>query len=54
MSILIFALLVLLVLALVIYAIDLVPLGDGRIKGLIKVIAAIIAALVIVQRAGLI
>lgn len=54
MSILLFALLLLVVLALVIYAIDLVPLGDGRIKGLIKVIAVIIAALVIVQRAGLV
>lgn len=54
MSILIFALLVLVVLAMVIYAVDLVPLGDGRLKGLIKVIAVIIAALVIVQRAGIV
>lgn len=53
MSLLIFALIVLLVLALIIWAIDMLPVGDGRVRNLIKVVAVIIAALVILQRSGI-
>lgn len=53
MSLLIFALIVLVVLALIIWAIDMLPLGDARVRNIIKVIAVIIAALVILQRSGI-
>lgn len=54
MSILIFALIVLVVLALAIWAIDELALGTPRIRSLIKVLAIVIAAVVIIQRAGLV
>jgi hypothetical protein len=54
MSILIFALIVLLILAMAIYAVDLAPIGDGRVKGFAKIILVVIAILVIVQRAGIV
>lgn len=53
MSLLIFALIVILVLALALYAIDLIPLGDTRIKRIVQALAVVIAALVILSRAGL-
>jgi hypothetical protein len=53
MSIFVFALILLLVAGLVIYAIDLVPL-DGRLRNLAKVIIIIIAILLLCQRAGLV
>lgn len=52
MSILIFALIALVVLALAIWAIDMLPLGDGRVRSVIKVVAVLIAALAILQRSG--
>jgi len=52
MPLLIFAIIVLLVLALIILAIDMLPVGDGRVRNLIKVVAIVIAALIILQRSG--
>ena len=52
MSLLIFALVIILVLALALYAIDLIPL-DTRLKRIVQAIAVVIAALVILSRAGL-
>jgi hypothetical protein len=54
MSLLIFALVALLVLALVIWAIDMLPVGDARVRNLIKVVAVVIAALAILQRSGIV
>lgn len=48
-----FAILIaLVVLALVIYAIDLIPIGDGRIKRLIQAVVVLLAALWVAQMAG--
>lgn len=54
MSLLIAILIILVVLALLLYAIDLLPFGDATIKLLLKAVAVIIAALLICQKAGLI
>ena len=52
MSLIIPILIGLIVLALIIYAIDLIPLGDGRIKRLIQALAVILFALWVAQKAG--
>ena len=52
MTLLLTFLIALVVLALVIYAIDLIPLGDARIKRLIQAVVVLIAALWVAQRAG--
>lgn len=55
MSLLLFAIFVLIVLALVLYAVNLVPLpGPAVIKQLIQALIVLIAAFVIAQRAGLV
>lgn len=54
MSILLFALLVLIVLALALYAVRLLPGIDPPISLIIQLILVIVAIVVIVQRAGLI
>ncbi len=45
-------LLALVVLALVLYAIDLIPLGDVRIKRLIQAVVVFFAAVWVAQRVG--
>lgn len=52
MVILIFALILILIVGLVIYAIDLVPM-DGRLNMAAKLIIIVIAILLLCQRAGL-
>lgn len=52
MTLLLTFLIVLVVLALVLYAIDLIPLGDVRIKRLIQAVVVLFAALWVAQRAG--
>lgn len=52
MSLLIFALVVLVILALVCWLIQTAPMFDARLKWVIQVIAVIIAILAIAQRAG--
>lgn len=42
----------LIVLVLVVYAIDLIPLGDSRIKRILKALVVLAAALWVAQRAG--
>lgn len=54
MTLFVAIILALIVLALVIYAIDLIPLGDIRIKRLIQAIAVILAAVWVASRAGLV
>jgi hypothetical protein len=53
MSILIFALILILILALSIYAIDLVPM-DPRLRTAAKIILIVIAILLLCQRAGMV
>jgi VIT1/CCC1 family predicted Fe2+/Mn2+ transporter len=53
MELLIFVAVVLVVLALVLYAISLLPAIQPPIKNLLMVVCVLIAALVIVQRSGL-
>jgi hypothetical protein len=53
MSLLIFALILILIVALAVYAIDLVPF-DARLKVVAKVIVLIIAIIVLCQRAGMV
>lgn len=54
MSILLFILVVLIILALALYAVQLVPLpGPGFIKQLIMVIFVVVAIFLIAQRAGI-
>ena len=53
MSILLFALLVILVLALALYAVRLIPGIDPPISLIIQLVLVILAIVVIVQRAGL-
>lgn len=52
MSLLIFALVVLVILAMVCWLIQTAPMLDGRLKWVIQAIAVIIAILAIAQRAG--
>lgn len=52
MTLIVTLLIALVVLALVIYAIDLIPIGDVRIKRLIQVVVVLLAALWVAQRAG--
>lgn len=52
MTLLVTLLIALVVLALVIYAIDLIPLGEPRIKRLIQAVVVLLAALWVAQRAG--
>lgn len=52
MSIIFTIIIALIVLALVIYAIDLIPLGDGRIKRILQALVVLAAALWVAQRAG--
>lgn len=52
MTLLLTFLIALVVLALCLYAIDLIPLGDARIKRLIQAVVVLIAALWVAQRAG--
>lgn len=53
MGILIFALIVLIVAALLVYAVDMLPLGSP-FNNLVKVLVLIIAALLILNRAGIV
>ena len=52
MSILIFILIVLVVLALALYAVGLLPMIEAPFKQLIRVVLVVIAIVVICQRAG--
>lgn len=52
MTLLLTFLIALVVLALVLYAIDLIPLGDVRVKRLIQAVVVLLAALWIAQRTG--
>lgn len=52
MSLVFVILIALIVLALCLYAIDLIPLGDMRIKRLIQAVVVLFAALWLAQRAG--
>lgn len=52
MTLLVTLLIALVVVALLIYAIDLIPIGDGRIKRLIQTVVVPLAALWVAQRAG--
>ena len=52
MSILILALVVIIVAALLIYAVDMIGL-DARLSQLLKVLIVVVAALVIITRSGL-
>lgn len=54
MTLLVTLLIALVVLALVIYAIDLIPIGDVRIKRLIQAVVVLLAALWVAQRAGVV
>lgn len=53
MTLLLTFLIALVVLALVLYAIDLVPLGEPRIKRIIQALIVIIFALWLVSKSGL-
>lgn len=53
MTLLVFVLVVLVVLALAIYAAQMLPAMDDRVRQLIIVVLILIAVLVIAQRAGL-
>jgi len=52
-SLLIFAVIVLLLLCLAVWLIDTAPIGDATIKWVIKALAVVIAIAAIAQRAGL-
>ena len=52
MNLLIFAIIVLIVLALLIWAVDMIPM-DNRLSLAVKVLLVLVAVLVIVNRAGL-
>jgi len=52
MTLLLTFLIALVVLALILYAIDMIPLGDVRIKRLIQAVIVLLAALWVAQRAG--
>lgn len=52
MPIIIFAIVVLIILALAVWAVDAVGFGDARVRGLIKALFAVLAIVVIAQRAG--
>ena len=54
MSILIFAFIVIILLALVCWLIQSAPFADGRLKWIMQAIAVVIAILLICQRTGLI
>lgn len=54
MSLLIFAFIVILVLLLALWLIDTAPLGDARLKWVLKAIAVVIAILAIIGRSGLV
>lgn len=53
MNILVFALILILIVALCIYAIDLLPLGQP-FNGLAKALVILIAVVLLIQRAGLV
>lgn len=53
MSILLFAVIVIIVVAMLVYAVDLVPLV-GQFSGLLKVLIILIGALLILNRAGVV
>lgn len=53
MSLILALILALIVVALVLYAIDLIPLGDVRIKRLIQALVVLLAAIWFAKRAGL-
>lgn len=52
MSLLIFAAIVIIVLAIVVWAIDSAPFGDARIKWALKALAALAAVVAVLSRAG--
>jgi len=52
MTLLLTLLIALVVLVLILYAIDMIPLGDVRIKRLIQAVVVLLAALWVAQRAG--
>jgi len=54
MELIIFAVIVLIVTALVCWAIDRAPFGDARLKWLIEALVVLLAALVILNRAGVV
>lgn len=53
MSLLIFAVIVVLVLCLAVWLIDTAPIGDAMIKWVLKALAVVIAIAAIASRAGL-
>lgn len=53
MTFLLLAIVALIVAALLIYAIDLFPVGDVRIKRIIQVLVLLVAAVWLVSRSGL-
>lgn len=53
MSLLIFVVIVIVVLALGLYLIDLIPNLDGNLKNILKVVAVAVGIIVILTRAGL-
>lgn len=53
MSLLIFAVIVVILLCLAVWLIDTAPIGDATIKWVLKALAGIIAIAAIAQRAGL-
>lgn len=53
MSLILALIVVLIVVALLLYAIDLIPLGDVRIKRLIQALVVLLAAIWFANRAGL-
>ncbi len=52
MSLLIFAIVVILILALVIWAIRMLPMIDANLSAILQVLAVLVAVLAIAQRAG--
>lgn len=52
MDILVFILVVLILVALGLYAVDLLPIGDAVIKALVKVLVVVIGLVAIAHRAG--
>ena len=52
MSLLIFTIIVLIILALAVWAVDAVGLVEARVRGLIKALFAVLAIVVIANRAG--
>lgn len=54
MSLIVTLIIALIVLSLVIYAIDLIPIGDSRIKRLIQALCVLLAALWLLSKTGVV